>query len=69
MRAAVACFAALAVTHLLGLRVDVGFISGTVPPTWGVMVGGVMYAACWFLGVVVAPVLLVSGAVLRGLRS
>lgn len=65
IRAAVVCFAALAVTHLLGLRVNVGFLSGTVPLTWGAMVTGMLYAACWFLGVVVAPVLLVSGLVLR----
>lgn len=69
IRAAVVCFAALVVTHLLGLRVNVGFLSGTVPATWGAMVSGVLYAACWFLAVVVAPVLLVSGVALRLIRS
>lgn len=65
IRAALVAFAALALAHLQGWRMNVAFLSGTVPATSDALMTGLLYAVCWFTGVVVAPVLLVSGIILR----
>ena len=47
----------LLIVHALGWRADVGFLSGTVPVTGESLAAGLVYVACWFGAVLVAPVL------------
>ncbi|MFZ5441189.1 MAG: hypothetical protein ACOZQL_14365 [Myxococcota bacterium] len=68
IRAALFVLATLAVVHLLGWRENVGFLSGTVPLTSVTLATGLLYAAAWFGGVVVAPILLLAGALERLFR-
>jgi hypothetical protein len=53
----------LAVLSLLGMRNDVGVLSGTRPSSLGSVAAGIAYAMSWFGAVVVAPPLLLFVAV------
>lgn len=63
----VALVFALAVLHLTGGRVHVGFLSGTMPSSSESVTLGLAYATSWFAAVLLAPVLIISGAVHRWL--
>ncbi|MFO0615682.1 MAG: hypothetical protein U0414_24015 [Polyangiaceae bacterium] len=55
--------AALGVLSLLGMRTDVGVLSGTRPSRSGDAVLGIAYAATWFGAVVAAPSLVLFVAI------
>jgi len=56
---------AWAMAHGLGWRDDTRIISGTGVPSGGAVLRGVAYAASYFAGVVVAPILVIAA----GLRA
>jgi hypothetical protein len=53
-------FAAL---HLLGWRDDTRILSGTSLPSSGAVFRGFLYAASYFAAVILAPILLLAGAI------
>lgn len=52
-----------ALFSLVGMRADVGVLSGTAPSSVGRALSGLVYAGTWLGAVVAAPVLLLSVAI------
>lgn len=69
IRVALGSFTLFGVLHLAGWREHMAFLSGTAPTSSADLAAGLVYGGAWFFAVLVAPVLLVSGLVLRKLPA
>jgi hypothetical protein len=65
IRLSLVAFTVFGVLHLAGFREHMAFVSGTAPASGTSLVSGLVYAGAWFFAVLVAPVFLLSGLVLR----